>query len=125
MMAGCTYIFHDGARLELSHFPGRKKPIMVLTGSDGYEGHAVFRDEESMQAFIALFDRILRHHLGKQEDGALAGEAAELIRDMLADNVERATCLNLETGERFMFECDAEEIDGWKERMRALGIEVD
>lgn len=48
----------------------------------------------------------------------------ELIMDMLADKVERYTCLNLETGERFMFERDAEEIDGWKERMRALGIEV-
>lgn len=59
-MTGCTYIFQDGARLELSRFPGRKKPVMVLTGPDGYEGHAVFRDEESMQAFVELFDRILR-----------------------------------------------------------------
>ena len=60
-MTGCTYILKDGTRIELAHFPGRKKPVIVLQEPDGsYAGHAVFKDEESMQAFMELFDRILR-----------------------------------------------------------------
>lgn len=52
-------------------------------------------------------------------------ERDELIRDMFDAQVNGATCMNLETGERFVFGHDAEVIDGWKERMKALGIEVD
>ena len=59
-MEGCTYIFPDGTRLELAHYPDRKKPVIALASADGYLGHAVFKDEESMEAFIKLFDRILR-----------------------------------------------------------------
>ena len=60
-MTGCTYILKDGTRIELAHFPGRKKPVIVLQGPDGsYVGHAVFKDEESMHAFMELFDSILR-----------------------------------------------------------------
>lgn len=61
-MTGCTYIFPGtgGTRLELTHYPGRKKPLIVLRETDGsYVGHAVFKDEESMAAFVELFDRIL------------------------------------------------------------------
>ena len=48
-----------------------------------------------------------------------------LIRDMFKDKVKEATCLNLETGEWFTHGRDAETIEGWRERMEALGIEVD
>ena len=61
-MTGCTYIFPGtgGARLELAHYPGRKKPLIVLREPNGsYVGHAVFKDEDSMAAFIRLFDAIL------------------------------------------------------------------
>lgn len=37
--------------------------------------------------------------------------------------VNEATCMNLDTGERFVYDRDAEAINGWKERMMALGIE--
>lgn len=60
-MTGCTYILKDGTRIALTHNPARKKPVIVLQEPDGsYSGHAVFRDEESMEAFMELFDRILR-----------------------------------------------------------------
>lgn len=59
-MQGCTYILRDGTRISLTHNPARKKPVIVLQEPDGsYAGHAVFRDEDSMAAFMALFDRIL------------------------------------------------------------------
>lgn len=60
-MTGCTYILKDGTRIALTHNPARKKPVIVLQEPDGsYAGHAVFKDEESMEAFMELFDRILK-----------------------------------------------------------------
>lgn len=60
-MTGCTYILRDGTRIALTHNPDRKKPVIVLQEPDGsYAGHAVFKDEDSMAAFIRLFDRILQ-----------------------------------------------------------------
>lgn len=92
---------------------------LQFIGGGDTEGEAV---EDALEgwnrrmAVSSVYTETLKAELGK---------AMVLMREMLADKVDRATCLNLETGERFMFECDAEEIDGWKERMRAFGIEVD
>ena len=54
-----------------------------------------------------------------------ADKAESLIRDMYGAKVNEATCMNLDTGERFVYDRDAEIIGEWKERMEALGIEVD
>lgn len=60
-MSGCSYIFSDGARIELLHVPTRKKPVMQLREPNGNAlGYAVFHDEASMEAFIAMFDRLLK-----------------------------------------------------------------
>ncbi len=48
----------------------------------------------------------------------------KLIRDMYADKVNEATCLDF-SGRRFFMGRDIETINGYRERMEALGIEVD
>lgn len=48
----------------------------------------------------------------------------KLIRDMYADKVNEATCLDF-SGRRFFMGRDIETIDGYRERMEALGIEVE
>lgn len=55
------------------------------------------------------------------EEGKARGE---LIRDMYADKVNEATCLDF-SGRRFFMGRDIETINGYRERMEALGIEVD
>lgn len=50
----------SGYKLTIEHYPGRKKPVMVL-GKDGeYLGHAVFKDEDSREAFIEFFKWLWR-----------------------------------------------------------------
>jgi hypothetical protein len=43
--------FANGYRLEAAHFPGRKKPLLVLTHDGEYIGHAVFSDEKCCHEF--------------------------------------------------------------------------
>lgn len=52
------YTFPDGHRLSLEHYPGRRKPVIVLSDRNGYLGHAVFKDDESKEAFDAFFRRV-------------------------------------------------------------------
>ena len=60
-MSGCSYILTDGTRIELYHVPTRKKPVIQLKEPNGNaSGYAVFHDEASMEAFIAMFDRLLK-----------------------------------------------------------------
>lgn len=60
-MSGCSYIFSDGTRIDLLHVPTRKKPVMQLREPNGNaSGYAVFHDEASMAAFIAMFDKLLK-----------------------------------------------------------------
>lgn len=60
-MTGCTYILEDGMRIDLAHFPQRKKPVIVLREPGGRtSGHAVLHDEESLEAFERMFDRLLK-----------------------------------------------------------------
>lgn len=59
-VAGCTYVLRDGTRIELFHHPDRVKPIIQVRQVDGNGGYAVFHDEDAMEAFIRLLDRILR-----------------------------------------------------------------
>ena len=47
--------FGNGYRLELAHYPDRKKPVMVLSDGDGYVAHAVFKDDSSMESFAEFF----------------------------------------------------------------------
>lgn len=47
--------FPNGWTLEIEHYPDRKKPLMVIRLDGAYEGHAVFKDEESAEALKALF----------------------------------------------------------------------
>lgn len=47
--------FANGYRLTVEHFPGRKKPIVVLSKDGEYLGHAVLKDEDSREAFITFF----------------------------------------------------------------------
>ena len=43
--------FWNGYSLAFEHFPGRKKPVAVLSRDGEYMGHAVFKDEESLDEF--------------------------------------------------------------------------
>lgn len=47
--------FPNGYKLTIEHYPDRKKPIIVLHKDGEYLGHAVFKDEESRESFIAFF----------------------------------------------------------------------
>ena len=45
----------NGYKLSIEHFPGRKKPVMVLSKDGGYLAHAVLKDEESFGEFVLFF----------------------------------------------------------------------
>lgn len=51
-------VFANGYRLELTHLPNRKRPVMVLSDEGGYLAHAVFGDDSSMEEFVAFFRSI-------------------------------------------------------------------
>lgn len=60
-MSGCEYQLYNGTSMILSHFPGRKKPVIVAYDQKGrYLGHAVFKDDRCMKAFEKFFDELLR-----------------------------------------------------------------
>ena len=46
--------FANGYALSAEYFPDRKKPVLLITFHGQYVGHAVFKDEESKEAFDAF-----------------------------------------------------------------------
>lgn len=46
--------FETGWILETMHLPDRKLPVLAIWRDDGYQGHAVFHDECSREAFEAF-----------------------------------------------------------------------
>lgn len=52
--------WENGYRLTIEHYPGRKKPVMVLSKDGEYLTHAVLKDEDSYDMFIEFFKWLWR-----------------------------------------------------------------
>lgn len=50
--------FANGYSLEVGRYPQRKKPLLVLTYQNKYKAHAVFKDEDSAEEFMAFMKAI-------------------------------------------------------------------
>ena len=56
--------FPSGYALETMRLPDRKKPLLLIQLDGEYMGHAVFKDEESKEAF----DRFMLDTWGERRD---------------------------------------------------------
>ena len=62
--------FANGYSLEVGHYPQHKKPLLVLRYQTDYMAHAVFKDEDSAEEFMAFMKAIW----GKNSDESFLEE---------------------------------------------------